>query len=167
MLAELLAEWRVDAHLVSLEITESAIMIDPDKALRVVQRIANMGFHLSIDDFGTGYSSLAYLSRLPVRELKIDRSFVSQLIDRREDATIVQSTIDLAHNLGLKVVAEGAESLALLTRLREMGCDHAQGYFIGRPMSAANLRHRLEEERMSALALAAAPGAEHAGRHTN
>jgi diguanylate cyclase (GGDEF)-like protein/PAS domain S-box-containing protein len=167
MLAELLAEWRVDAHLVSLEITESAIMIDPDKALRVVQRIANMGFHLSIDDFGTGYSSLAYLSRLPVRELKIDRSFVSQLIDRREDATIVQSTIDLAHNLGLKVVAEGAESLALLTRLREMGCDLAQGYLIGRPMPAANLRHRLEEERLSALALAAAPGAEHAGRHTN
>lgn len=142
MLAELLARWNVDAHLISLEITESAIMIDPEQALKVVRRIAKMGIHLSIDDFGTGYSSLAYLSRLPVRELKIDKSFVVELINRREDAVIVQSTIDLAHNLDMRVVAEGAESEPILIRLRELGCDLAQGYFLGRPMTGDDLARR-------------------------
>ncbi len=145
MLADLLAHWNVDARLISLEITESAIMIDPEQALKVVQRIANMGIHLSIDDFGTGYSSLAYLSRLPIGELKIDKSFVLELTNRREDAVIVQSTIDLAHNLDMKVVAEGAESELILMRLRELGCDLAQGYFIGQPMSGEELGRRVGE----------------------
>jgi len=142
MLAELLARWKVDAHLISLEITESAIMIDPDQALKVIQRIGKMGINFSIDDFGTGYSSLAYLSRLPVSELKIDKSFVLELTNRREDAVIVQSTIDLAHNLNMKVVAEGAESASILKRLRELGCDLVQGHFIGRPMSSDDLCRR-------------------------
>lgn len=167
MLANLLAKWNVDAHLISLEITESAIMIDPDKALKVVQRIAMMGIQLSIDDFGTGYSSLSYLSRLPVRELKIDKSFVSELITRKEDAAIVQSTVDLAHNLGLKVVAEGVESETVLTRLSEMGCDFAQGYLIGRAMSGDDLRCRFGEEMASPFALATTSGNEHLGQHTN
>ncbi len=167
MLADLLVEWKVDAHLISLEITESAIMIDPDRALKVVQRIAKMGIHLSIDDFGTGYSSLSYLSRLPVRELKIDKSFVFELMDRREDAAIVQSTIDLAHNLGLKVVAEGVESEPVLTRLSELGCDLGQGYFIGQPVSGDALCQRLKEELASPFALAATNNSGHVGRHTN
>lgn len=161
MLADLLAKWKVDAHLISLEITESAIMIDPEKALEVVQRIAKMGIRLSIDDFGTGYSSLSYLSRLPVRELKIDRSFVLELINRKEGAAIVQSTIDLAHNLGLNVVAEGAESEPVLMRLRELGCDLAQGYFIGRPMPGDDVCRRVKEGRASPCPLAAPATREH------
>lgn len=154
MLADLLAKWKIDSHLVWLEITESAIMIDPEKALSVVQRIAKMGIHLSIDDFGTGYSSLSYLSRLPVRELKIDKSFVVELVNRREDAVIVQSTIDLAHNLGLKVVAEGAESKLILSRLKELGCDLAQGYVIGRPMSGDDLFRNVTKGRLSSCPMA-------------
>jgi EAL domain-containing protein (putative c-di-GMP-specific phosphodiesterase class I) len=161
MLADLLAKWKVDAHLISLEITESAIMIDPEKALDVVQRIAKMGIRLSIDDFGTGFSSLSYLSRLPVRELKIDRSFVLELINRKEGPAIVQSTIDLAHNLGLSVVAEGAESEPVLMRLRELGCDLAQGYFIGRPMSGDDVCRRVKEGRASPCPVSAPATREH------
>jgi len=162
MLADLLAQWKVDAHLIALEITENAIMIDPEKALKVVQRIAKMGIHISIDDFGTGYSSLAYLSRLPVRELKIDKSFVRELINRREDAVIVQSTIDLAHNLGMTVVAEGAESRLILERLTELGCDLAQGYFVGRPMSGDDLHRTAGEGNVPSPTLAPTHDGEHA-----
>jgi EAL domain-containing protein (putative c-di-GMP-specific phosphodiesterase class I) len=162
MLADLLAQWKVDAHLIALEITENAIMIDPEKALKVVQRIAKMGIHISIDDFGTGYSSLAYLSRLPVRELKIDKSFVRELIARREDAVIVQSTIDLAHNLGMTVVAEGAESRLILERLTELGCDLAQGYFIGRPMSGDDLHRTAGEGNVPSPTLAPTHDGKHA-----
>ena len=147
LLGNLLAKWQIDAGHVILEITESAIMIDPAKALAVAEEITDMGLRLSIDDFGTGYSSLSYLSRLPVCELKIDKSFVSRMIDRTEDASIVQSTIDLAHNLNLKVVAEGIESDAILERLTELGCDLGQGYFIGLPMQADNLTRELEQKK--------------------
>jgi diguanylate cyclase (GGDEF)-like protein len=133
VLSQLLAKWHIDADRLTLEITESAIMIDPARAMRVAERLAALGIGLSIDDFGTGYSSLAYLSKLPVEELKIDRSFVLQMLHRDRDAAIVHSTIDLAHNLGLKVVAEGVESEDVLERLSDLGCDFAQGYFIGTP----------------------------------
>ena len=99
----------------------------------MLTRLHSMGEKLSIDDFGTGYSSLAYLQRLPVDELKIDRSFVTSLADVSDDAIIVRSTIDLAHNLGLKVVAEGVEDEAVMRILTEYGCDAAQGYFFSRP----------------------------------
>jgi EAL domain-containing protein (putative c-di-GMP-specific phosphodiesterase class I) len=95
-----------------------------------------MGFRLSIDDFGTGYSSLAYLKRLPVDELKIDRSFVSGMETDRDDAIIVRSTIDLGHNMGLKVVAEGIENEAIWHLLRQAGCDTGQGYFMSKPLPA-------------------------------
>ena len=119
-----------------LEITESAIMDDPQRALTTLERLHEMGFKLSIDDFGTGYSSLAYLKRLPVDELKIDRSFVMAMERDLDDAKIVRSTIELAHNLGLSVVAEGVETGKAWKLLAELGCDEGQGYLIGRPIPA-------------------------------
>ena len=98
-----------------------------------------MGMELSIDDFGTGYSSLAYLKRLPVDELKIDKSFVLKMEQDIDDTKIVKSTIDLGHNMGLRVVAEGIENAEVMALLKELGCDQAQGYFISRPMPVANM----------------------------
>lgn len=118
-----------------LEITESAIMVDAGRAMAVLEQLEGMGFSLSIDDFGTGYSSLGYLSRMPVHELKIDRTFVMDMIDDRNNAVIVRSTVDLAHNLGLKVVAEGIETDGHIARLTELGCDVGQGYLISKPMA--------------------------------
>ncbi|MBJ7549906.1 EAL domain-containing protein [Marinomonas ostreistagni] len=129
-----LHDFQVPTTGVCLEITESAIMDDPTFAEQTLAKLSNMGFRLSIDDFGTGYSSLGYLKRLPVNELKVDQSFVFGMIEDNNDRTIVQSTIDLAHNLGLEVVAEGVETEAMYLALRELGCEEAQGYFIGKPM---------------------------------
>ena len=111
-------------------------MDDPQRALGTLNRLSALGFHLSIDDFGTGYSSLAYLKRLPVDELKIDKSFVMGMEHDADDAKIVRSTIDLAHNMGLTVVAEGVENAKVWELLRELRCDVAQGYHMGRPMPA-------------------------------
>jgi EAL domain-containing protein (putative c-di-GMP-specific phosphodiesterase class I) len=133
-IGEILDRHKLDRSYVTLEITESAIMHEPERCLDTLNALSRMGMYLSVDDFGTGYSSLSYLKRLPVKELKIDRSFVSEMIDDKDDAMIVHSTIDLAHNLGLATVAEGVESEQVLQRLREMGCDQAQGYLIGRPL---------------------------------
>ena len=139
-LAALLARHRAPAEGFCLEITESAIMDDPQRAEATLNRLAALGFKLSIDDFGTGYSSLAYLKRLPVNELKIDRSFVMAMETEESDATIVRSTIDLAHNLGLTVVAEGVEDAATLAALHALRCDEAQGYFISRPLPLNDFR---------------------------
>ena len=133
-LADILARHGVAASAFCLEITESAIMDDPQRAEAMLNRLSEQGFKLSIDDFGTGYSSLAYLKRLPVDELKIDKSFVMGMETGEDDAMIVRSTIDLAHNLGLTVVAEGVETAAILERLRTLACDEAQGYHIARPL---------------------------------
>ena len=135
-LGAILERYAVRAESICLEITESAIMDDPQRAEAMLNRLAQQGFKLSIDDFGTGYSSLAYLKRLPVNELKIDKSFVLGMQSGGGDVQIVRSTIDLAHNLGLTVVAEGVEDAVLLDRLRAMACDEAQGYHISRPMPA-------------------------------
>ncbi len=133
-LAHILVRHGVPASAFCLEITESAIMDDPQRAEAMLNRLSEQGFKLSIDDFGTGYSSLAYLKRLPVDELKIDKSFVMGMETGEDDAMIVRSTIDLAHNLGLTVVAEGVETAAILERLRTLACDEAQGYHIARPL---------------------------------
>jgi EAL domain-containing protein (putative c-di-GMP-specific phosphodiesterase class I) len=109
-------------------------MDDPHRAEATLDHLAASGFKLSIDDFGTGYSSLAYLKRLPVNELKIDKSFVMGMEKDASDAKIVRSTIDLAHNLGLTVVAEGVENAEIYRQLADLGCDEAQGYFMGKPM---------------------------------
>ena len=131
----LLVRHGATASRLCLEITESAIMDDPERAEATLQRLAERGFKLSIDDFGTGYSSLAYLKRLPVHELKIDKSFVLAMERDASDAKIVRSTIDLAHALGLSVVAEGVENASILAQLRALGCDDAQGFHFAKPLA--------------------------------
>ena len=133
-LDSLLAQHQVPTGAFCLEITESAIMDDPQRAEHTLNRLSDSGFKLSIDDFGTGYSSLAYLKRLPVDELKIDKSFVMGMEKDEDDAKIVRSTIDLAHNLGLTVVAEGVENALIWDKLKALACDEAQGYFMCKPV---------------------------------
>jgi EAL domain-containing protein (putative c-di-GMP-specific phosphodiesterase class I) len=131
-------KWSINPKLLELEITESSIMEDALNALEVLKRIREEGFDLSIDDFGTGYSSLSYLQRLPMQYLKIDQSFVREMLNSKESLMIVKSTIDLAHDLGKKVVAEGVETREHWEKLAELGCDIAQGYFIAKPMTINN-----------------------------
>ena len=135
----LFAHQNIHPSSVTMEITESAIMANPLRAMDVVTQLSAMDVALSIDDFGTGYSSLAYLKRLPAKELKVDKSFVMDMIADENDAMIVKSTIDLAHNLGLKVVAEGVETAEIWNGLAALGCDVAQGYYLARPMPANEL----------------------------
>ena len=139
----LLREFAVDPAMICIEITESAVMDDPAHALSTLEKLHAMGLRLSIDDFGTGYSSLAYLKRMPVDEIKIDKSFVMGMTQDRDDEVIVRSTIDLGHNMGLKVVAEGVENEEILSRLREWKCDMAQGYLLSRPLPAGKLEEWL------------------------
>jgi diguanylate cyclase (GGDEF)-like protein len=136
----ILEEFGAEPSSLELEITESMIMDDPDHAIEVLTRISEMGIGLAIDDFGTGYSSLAYLKRLPVDDLKIDRSFVMGMESDENDAIIVRSVIDLGRNLGLRVIAEGIETPEVSTTLTAMGCDLGQGYHISRPIPAEKLR---------------------------
>jgi EAL domain-containing protein (putative c-di-GMP-specific phosphodiesterase class I) len=137
-LVDVLAKYSVAPQALCLEITESAIMDDPQRAEVTLNRLSELGFKLSIDDFGTGYSSLAYLKRLPVDELKIDKSFVMGMESDPDDEKIVRSTIDLAHNMGLTVVAEGIENEAVWGLLHGLNCDEAQGYHMSRPMPASD-----------------------------
>lgn len=120
-----------------VEITESAVMADPELAMGQLQELCELGVKLSIDDYGTGYSSMAQLKRLPVHELKIDKSFVLDLLSNPDDDIIVRSTIELGHNMGLKIVAEGVETEAILDRLDQLGCDIAQGYLLSKPLPPA------------------------------
>jgi diguanylate cyclase (GGDEF)-like protein/PAS domain S-box-containing protein len=144
--ATLLASHHLAPQLLELELTESAVMADPARATEILDVLEASGVTLAIDDFGTGYSSLAYLRRLPVTELKIDKSFViGMAASGEEDTVIVRSTNELGHNLGLKVVAEGVEDERTLDQLRSFGCDAAQGYFIARPMAAADLGKWLKD----------------------
>jgi EAL domain-containing protein (putative c-di-GMP-specific phosphodiesterase class I) len=133
------------ARHLQLEITESSLMRDAQRAASVLEGLRALGVRVSIDDFGTGYSSLAWLKRLPVHEIKIDRSFVMDLDEDASDAAIVESTVRLGQTLGLTVVAEGVETEAALDRLRGFGCDGAQGYLISRPIPAAALTEWLGE----------------------
>jgi diguanylate cyclase len=146
----------VPASLLSLELTESAIMTDPARALEVLRSLNALGVGLSIDDFGTGYSSMAYVKDLPVHELKIDRSFVMGMASLGSDVVLVQSAVDLGHNLGLHVVAEGVEDAATQQALTAMGCDLLQGYHIRRPVSAADLDPWLRAHLPAGLQRAAA-----------
>ncbi len=144
-----LSNYKVDPSSLELEITETALISEPERAREILNRISGMGIRLSIDDFGTGYSSLALLKSLPLNALKIDLLFISQMLRSEQDAIIVSSTINLAHNLGLKVVAEGVECRETLEKLRELGCDEAQGYFIGLPMCAEVAGQWMERQELT------------------
>ena len=135
----LLDEHELDGDALELEITESTIMAEPTRAAATLDRLSAMGIALVIDDFGTGYSSLAYLKRLPVNELKIDRGFILDMSEDDQGEVIVAATIDLGHRLGLSVVAEGVETAEVRDRLEELGCDFVQGYLVGRPVPAAQI----------------------------
>ncbi len=145
----LLMQYDVAAEQLIFEITESAIMHNPQQALSVLEQLRGCGISLSVDDFGTGYSSLAQLQRLPVQELKIDQSFVRNLDSTTGDGVIVRSTIEMSHNLGLKVVAEGVEFEPSLKLLKQWKCDTAQGYLISRPLNAMAFEMWMRRERVS------------------
>jgi diguanylate cyclase (GGDEF)-like protein len=150
-LLELVQKHQLAPHTLTLEVTESAIMHNVQKSLAVVNCIHELGFRLAIDDFGTGHSALSQLKRLPVDELKIDKSFVTRNDDAKDDA-ILRATIDLAHQLGLNVVAEGVEDDAAIARLAELGCEHAQGYGICKPMPQEQLLPWLSQRRSAGRA---------------
>jgi diguanylate cyclase (GGDEF)-like protein len=143
--AALLRRHALRADCITLEVTESVLMTDPARAMKVLEELRGLGLRLALDDFGTGWSSLTHLERLPVDEIKIDRSFVAAMATEGRAAAIVSSTVDLAHALGLRVVAEGIEDEATWTRLRAVGCDAAQGYHLSRPLPTAELEATVAE----------------------
>lgn len=134
-----LQQWNFPAAKLMLEITETAMMADPEHAIKTLGKLRQLGLKLSIDDYGTGFSSLSYIKQLPVDELKIDKSFVMEMTTSENDAIIVRSTIDLAHNLGLKVVAEGVDSQEKQQLLEILDCDYMQGFHLGRPQDAEHI----------------------------
>src|SRR6185437_13009391 len=148
----------VEPALLELEVTESAVMRHPDTMLNRLAEIRALGVRLSIDDFGTGYASLAYLKRLPVHALKIDQSFVTNLVDDAADQRIVRSSIQLAHSFGMTVVAEGVETAGAARELQAYGCEFAQGYYFGHPQTAAEIEARW----LAAASLARCENADHA-----
>ena len=140
IIAGMLASCSFPPSSLVIEITETTIMSDPEYAMETINRISKMGIKFSIDDFGTGYSSLEYLKKMPISEIKIDKSFVMDMLDNESDAVIVRATIDLAHNLGLEVVAEGVENMETLKALQKLGCDVVQGFYISRPLNSLDFR---------------------------
>jgi EAL domain-containing protein (putative c-di-GMP-specific phosphodiesterase class I) len=154
-LESLVATTGIETGRIKLEITESAVMAEPAHVLETMHRLRSSGFRFSIDDFGTGYSSLSYLQRLPVEEIKIDRSFVGQLTADAGSAAIVRATIELGSSLGLEVVAEGVEDDPTWQHLNRLGCSSAQGYFVSRPMPAAEVPAWLSDRARGSRARAA------------
>jgi EAL domain-containing protein (putative c-di-GMP-specific phosphodiesterase class I) len=132
-----LEEAQLDPRFLEIELTESAVMTDPEESAATLEQLSRMGVLVSVDDFGTGYSSMSYLRRFPIDKLKIDRSFVKDLMSRADDGSIVRAIISLAHSLRLKVVAEGVETSEQLEFLSSLGCDQYQGYHFSEPLPAA------------------------------
>ena len=143
----MLADRGVAPHALQLEVTEEFLMADRDRSREILTRLRRSGVQISVDDFGTGYNSLSYLRDLPIDELKFDRSFVFPMADDARAAALVASIIALAHSLGLRIVAEGVETHVAYTELTRLGCDQAQGYFMSRPVPAAELDHWLSSRR--------------------
>jgi diguanylate cyclase (GGDEF)-like protein len=145
-----LAAARLEPRYLELELTESAVMQDAESSVQIMRKLSDLGLRISVDDFGTGYSSLSYLRRLPLDKLKIDRSFIREIVTSRDDAEIVRAIVTLAHSLHLKVIAEGVETAEQLTFLRSLGCDQYQGYYCSPPLPAAQfialLPHRPMDE---------------------
>jgi EAL domain-containing protein (putative c-di-GMP-specific phosphodiesterase class I) len=133
---ELIQKWNIDPKKLTLEITESGLMVDPGRVTKVVSALKQTGVNLSIDDFGTGYSSLSYLHKFPAKEIKIDKSFVSDMLVNEDSAIIVKSTIDMAHNIGRLVVAEGVENRETQVLLKRLGCDFLQGFYFSKALPA-------------------------------
>lgn len=146
-ISDFLRKYDIPAHLLEIEITESTLIGDPERALQIIDRIHKLGVRFAIDDFGTGYSSLSYLKRLPIDTLKIDRSFISDMLTDDQDRVIVQSTLGLAHSFALAVVAEGVEDHATLEKLKELGCEQAQGFLISRPVAIGEFEQWLRSHR--------------------
>ncbi len=140
LLSRLMEKYRIPSDMLEIELTETAIIADPVHAGAILQRISELGIRLAIDDYGTGFSSLTLLKKLPVDVLKIDMSFIQNMLASDQDKIIVQSTIDMAHGLGLRVIAEGVEDEATMELLADLGCDEVQGYYIARPLAAAAAR---------------------------
>lgn len=141
-----LQKYHLPNQFLTLEVTESAMMTNPEQSIEVLNVLSENGIRISVDDFGTGFSSLAYLKQLPVSELKIDKSFVIDMKQDKNDEVIVRSTIELGHNLGLKVVAEGVEEQENWDMLKNMNCDFAQGYFMSRPLSTVDFENWLKKQ---------------------
>ena len=139
VIRQAIGEAGLDPRCLEIELTESAVMTNPEESAAILQELSQMGVLVSVDDFGTGYSSMSYLRRFPIDNLKIDRGFVKDLMTRADDASIVQAIISLAHSLRLKVVAEGVETPEQLHSLRSMGCDQYQGFHFSPPISATEL----------------------------
>ncbi len=143
----MLSLYDIPADFVIFEITESSMIKDPDLAMEIMNRLTDKGIKISIDDFGTGYSSLAYLKNLPASEVKIDKSFVTDMLKNNNDTVIVKSIIDLGHNLSLNVVAEGVEDKETAVRLKALGCDVLQGYYFSKPLSNNNFLNWLSKKK--------------------
>jgi EAL domain-containing protein (putative c-di-GMP-specific phosphodiesterase class I) len=143
----LLEEYGVSGKSIVMELTESTLLVDPARAIEIITSLAELDIEVEIDDFGTGYSSLSYLKQLPIAALKIDRSFVADILTDASDAVIVSSTIQMAHSLGLKTVAEGVEDEVTLVRLMRMGCDIIQGYYYAKPMPVQDVMAWLERNK--------------------
>jgi diguanylate cyclase (GGDEF)-like protein len=148
-LAQFAGTWGADTSKITLEITESATIDDAERSLVLLRRLKSLGFKLSVDDFGTGYSSLSYVKRFPLDELKIDKLFIQHMLNSHGDQAIVRSVIDLAHNFGLKVVAEGVEDAATMDALRGMGCDQAQGYHLSAALPHAQFQRWFRDHTMA------------------
>jgi diguanylate cyclase (GGDEF)-like protein len=151
-IAEILQEYNISTSRLKFEITETSLMEHPQKTIRALDRLNAMGLRLSIDDFGIGYSALSYLKQLPVNELKIDKSFGMSLVSDGNSAVIVRSTIDMAHELGLNVVAEGIETKEAYEMLRELGCDSVQGFYISRPLPMREAVKWMENNALNGIA---------------
>jgi len=145
MVKKVLTKYGVNPQLLVLEVTETAMMEDPENALLILTTLNHIGVKLSIDDFGTGHSSLAYIKKLPVHEIKIDRSFVMDMDQAEDDSIIVKTTVNMCHDLGYEVVAEGVETLSSCDSLKAMGCDYLQGYYLARPKPFDELLIWLDE----------------------
>ncbi len=129
-------EKKVPAPMVTVEVTESSVMEQPQVAIEKLVQLRENGFKISLDDFGTGYSSLAYLKNIPANELKLDQSFVTHVVSNKNDEILVRSVIKLAHDLGLETIAEGVETEDVLEKLKSFGCEMVQGYYFSRPLDA-------------------------------
>ena len=147
-LADILKKYPLNPEFITLELTESAILVNETTTIQVLKELSRMHFKIAIDDFGTGYSSLIYLSKLPVKKLKIDKSFIISMNDTPNNAIIIKAIIDLAHQLGLKIVAEGIENQAIYNNLIQLGCDIGQGFYISQPMPPENFTKFIQNRKL-------------------